>query len=1235
VPALVYIKRVELSHFKSFGGTTEVPLLPEFTVITGPNGSGKSNILDALLFALGLSNSKGMRADRLPDLVNSAYASRSRSTVEANISVTFDLNDWRFNGTDGVEAPPTLQPESHQHPQSHPDPSNPDLVTAAPLPQSEDSLTPDSPEWTVARKLRVTPSGTYTSTYYMNGEPCTLNQLHEQLNRLRIYPEGYNVVLQGDVTSIISMSPRDRRQIIDELAGVAQFDRKIEQAKAKLDDVKEREDRCRIVETELVEQRERLAKDRIKAQKYQELRRTLEEKTVWEAVLQWQQGTAERRTLEQQIQADAVALEQLHQQESELAAQIAAQEIQLADLNRRVKALGEEELLRQQSLLATQEAELRACQRQQQDLTTLQRQRQGQIAQLQQEAAQRQQQLAAHTQQRQQLQTVTLTELQRTTQQARQQLDHARQDAGAIASQSQEWVTQQTQLRQQADALREQLEPGRAEQAQLQERLELAVQQQQQVKAVVATILAEQEDYQLQLQTAETALLASEEQVAEVAQLVADLESELQIHEHTRQRLQQEHRDKQRQLDKQESLRQALQETQGTAAARLILETGLPGVHGLVAQLGRVEPRFQLALEIAAGGRLGYVVVEDDGVAAAGIELLKQKKAGRITFLPLNRIKGSSPATIPRWQSPEGLLDHAVNLIDFDPIYRDIFSYVFGSTVVFQSLPQARRHLGQYRMVTLEGELLETSGAMTGGSVSRRPGGLGFGQTSTQESAEVAALRDRLSEIEAMLERSELAVLHLQADLKQQTRHLVELRQQHRDLQMSRDQARQAYQRLAQQGVQLSAQLEALEATAQTTQARLATLTTQLPALASQLEQVRVELGQLEDSPIHDEWEQRQAVVTAAEAQLQLHQDALQEAERQLQELILQQQQEQERLTQIGQVVEDLRLQQTETLSQQNQLAEQEAGLGAAMSAARQHLVALEKTLGTEKTDRDRAEQVLRGQQEQRQQLQWQQQQLAERRLQRQQQLLEIEQQLTSQRQELPEVLPALPEEVMAQGIAALQQDLRSLAKRIQAMEPVNMLALEEYERTEARLQELTQKLDTLNSERTELLLRIENFTTLRQRAFMDAFDAVNSNFQEIFAQLSDGDGYLQLDDSNDPFSSGLNLVAHPKGKPVRRLASMSGGEKSLTALSFIFALQRYRPSPFYALDEVDSFLDGVNVERLAQVIRRQAQQAQFLVVSHRRPMIEAAERVIGVTQARGAHTQVLGLPQSAQKVSN
>ncbi|MFQ3614809.1 MAG: chromosome segregation protein SMC, partial [Cyanobacteriota bacterium] len=220
-------------------------------------------------------------------------------------------------------------------------------------------------------------------------------------------------------------------------------------------------------------------------------------------------------------------------------------------------------------------------------------------------------------------------------------------------------------------------------------------------------------------------------------------------------------------------------------------------------------------------------------------------------------------------------------------------------------------------------------------------------------------------------------------------------------------------------------------------------------------------------------------------------------------------------------------------------------------------------------------------------------------------------------------IFPELPTSLT---LEELQRQKRKTEDKLRSLEPVNMLAITEYEETQVRLTDLSAKLETLNQERTELLLRIENFATLRRQAFLDAFHAVDSHFQTIFAQLSDGDGHLELENPEDPLSGGLTLVAHPKGKPVRRLSSMSGGEKSLTALSFIFALQRFRPSSFYAFDEVDMFLDGANVEKLANMIWQQSRQAQFLVVSLRRPMIEKAERTIGVTQARGAHTQVIGL---------
>jgi chromosome segregation protein len=290
----------------------------------------------------------------------------------------------------------------------------------------------------------------------------------------------------------------------------------------------------------------------------------------------------------------------------------------------------------------------------------------------------------------------------------------------------------------------------------------------------------------------------------------------------------------------------------------------------------------------------------------------------------------------------------------------------------------------------------------------------------------------------------------------------------------------------------------------------------------------------------------------------------------------------------------------------------------------------LQARFGEQRRARDAAEAEVADQRQHLQEAQWKLQRLRDDREALAEELRSGAIRLKELQQTLPDPPPEIPEELRSAGLEALQADLQQIQSRMEALEPVNMLALEELEQLEKRLGDLVEKLEVLSQEREELLLRIETVATLRQEAFMEAFEAVDGHFREIFASLSEGDGHLQLDNPEDPLEGGLTLVAHPKGKAVRRLAAMSGGEKSLTALSFLFALQRFRPSPFYALDEVDSFLDGVNVERLAALIARQAEQAQFMVVSHRRPMIGASNRTIGVTQARGAHTQVVGLPDAA-----
>ncbi len=1268
---MVHIKRIELTNFKSFGGTTSIPVLPGFTVVSGPNGSGKSNILDALLFCLGLSTSKGMRAERLPDLVNSAQ--NKRGTIEASVTATFALEDvgdeWFAQDEDEDEVEKAADDLSVESVEA-------EDVEAIEIPETEDNngqssnqksqiqnlnseelsveeveeieiattqdnngqllatnrkskiQTPKPDEWSVTRKLRVTRQGTYTSNYYINGAPCTLTQLHEQLNRLRIYPEGYNVVLQGDVTSIISMNSKERREIIDELAGVAQFDRKISLARQKLDEVKEVEERSSIVEKELISQRDRLANDRAKAEKYQKLRAEFQEKSQWEIVLKFRQLQKQEWKLREQIETGDRNSTSLTEQLQAITTQIQAATAELDALNARVKALGESELLALQASIATQEAERRQLQNRKQDLETTAGQMAANIAQTEEEVRQFRQSLEQVEIEISYVKSQTGT-LQEQRDEAQQRLADSREVANAIASTAEVWVQQQTELHRQIETIQQTLEPQRTEQATIGERadrLQSQIQEQNQSLQVLEQEITAKKFQQSSLgETQKVAAL----QVESLNQIVVAAEQELQLQQETQTRLLEEQRERQRKLDKLEVQFQAQQEASGTFTAKIIAQSGIGGVCGLVAQLGRVEPRFQLALEIAAGARMGNMVVENDSVGAAAIELLKQKRAGRMTFLPLNKIRGGRFSVNENLRRAAGFLDAAVNLIECDARYQEIFAYVFGSTVVFSNLTDARRYLGQYRIVTLDGEILETSGAMTGGS-STNKSTLHFGTVDAMEAATeaqtIASLQERLEEIERILERCKIAIDRAAVAVKTRSQELMEAKQSLREHQLRLEQLESEIKNLQAQQEQVRSQIAKNTQELTDSRSRLQLLERELPAQETQLQEYRKTLAQLEESNSHSEWQQMQSGLRALEAQLQERELAHRNAQQRQGDLQNQFGRLEEKIKEGCEKLQEWQVQQNAGTDAVNRIVSQQLEIDAQIAAAKAALAQIEEKLGLEKGERDRAESQLREQHLAKQQLQWQLQKLHETQQERREQLAAVRTLMETQRAEMPDPVPSIPENVEKANLTELQQEVKAIAKRIQALEPVNMLALEEYNRTQERLQELSQKLTTLAGERTELLLRIENFTTLRRRAFKEAFDAVNENFQTIFAELSEGDGYLQLDDQEDPFSSGLNLVAHPKGKPVQRLASMSGGEKSLTALSFIFALQRYRPSTFYAFDEVDMFLDGANVERLARMIKRQSEQAQFIVVSLRRPMIQSAERTIGVTQARGAYTQVIGL---------
>ncbi len=1179
-----------------------IPLEEGFTVVTGPNGSGKSNILDGILFCLGLATSKGMRAERLPDLVNSSVL-RAGKSAETIVSVRFDLNDWQ------------------------PDPAEEGLE----IPEEGPWIKKGQKEWTVTRRLRVMPGGSYSSTYTADGENCNLQQLQIQLRRLRIDPEGSNVVMQGDVTRVVSMSNKDRRGLIDELAGVALFDNRIEQARLKLDDVFARQERCRIVEQELLSSKQRLEKDCEKARLYKKLKEEMNIGKQQESVLIYEasQKDLQELVLRQKDLLEKEIVDKKRLIDSKLEVKHASEK--LNDLQKEVKALGEDKLIEIQGKIAGLESQARELDRQ----ANQHKQEGEKLKEKRQEIKNQKNELSKENIENPKESIKTkIDSAEINVQNAQAAVDSARRRLTDVAGQSSAWVEEYKERGLKRDKVNSILKPLYEEKQKLDERLIQINERLEELKLDKDRDLLENERLNDQLKILDNKWNSILKIINTQETQIKNYSDELNLHQKTRQRLENDQTKIEKDIARLESRRETLYESRGTGALKLLLESGLEGIHGPIAHLGEVENKFRLALEVAAGSRIGHIVVENDLIASKAIELLKLKKAGRLTFLPLNKIKNnrSNISNVLQRSSfldkRDGFISQAIDLIRFDHVYKDVFRYVFGDTLVFSDLNSARTQLGVSRSVTLAGELLEKSGAMTGGSIFAKNNFLSFGIS--KEKDDIEPLRQKLLSIGETL-------VKVHSEENRLISLLTELRQKFKVIE--NEKATLAAQKLAfkrsntpfidRHNEHLD-RLQSLEKAKFEYQKRLNILQEEIKPHLSDLEILDVKEKQSASQQTNENIRKLQTELQSLEKNL----GTLKE-DRDL--LISQMQQEELALERLSVKKKSLETEEDRLQNAISLLAEQHQNWKVEnqdLKNKHEKLEILKKELeqcfGEKRQARDAAELNLANIRQKSQEIEWN--------LERMRSDLEtIEEALRSGRirmkeleKVLPDPLPFISDDLREKGLEFLQNQLRNLQQRIESLEPVNMLALEELEQLEVRLKDLVERLEVLTEERSELLLRVETVATLRQEAFMEAFEAVDGHFRQIFASLSDGDGHLQLENIENPLEGGLTLVAHPKGKSVRRLAAMSGGEKSLTALSFLFALQRFRPSPFYALDEVDSFLDGINVERLSSLIARQSENAQFLVVSHRRPMIGAAMRTIGVTQARGANTQVIGLPLAA-----
>ncbi len=1194
---MVHINQVEFENFKSFGGTVRVPLEEGFTVVTGPNGSGKSNILDGILFCLGLASSRGMRAERLPDLINTSKVKEGKSS-ETSVSVKFDITDW----------------------------SPREDIKDLDINEDELSFAQGQKEWTVSRKLRLMPGGSYASTYSSDGKSCTLQQIQKLLRDVRVDPEGSNVVMQGDVTRIVSMSNKERRNLIDELAGVALFDTRIEQTHIKLNDVYERQERCEILKNELESNKLKLEKECQKAKKYKSLKEKLSNLNQIKKVFLYNNQLhrleiISKREIEHENKKN-IFKKDLKVLEKETEVFINSLKIIVADL----KEKGEDELIQVNSEIGSINANLRELER----LSEHNKNEGLKLKASRDKIAITKRNIEIDKRNLKSFDESKLVELEEEISNLSNTHKLSRQKLSEAADESGEFSKKNLEINDEIDKVKKIIQPLINEKRIIEEEILENNIQRDEISSQIKSLKVDKNNM-IQLNLNQGIQFEDHnKKLNDIKSKITNCKSEINVLLKTTDRLAYQKLKLEKDLSKHESRKETLNETRGSFALRILLEAGLEGIHGYVAQLGEVKEKYRYALEIAAGSRLGQIVVDNDFVASKAIEILKRKKAGRLTFLPLNRLKKSiNNFSTERFEMKDskGYIDKAINLIDYENIYTNVFHYVFGDTKVFTDLDTAKNVKFKSRIVTLGGELLECTGAITGGSKLSRELIFRFG--SNDDIDEISPFKKRLLEINESIaiannelknknlllenllvnqrEKHEFFVsIKKEIDLNQKSMKLVENKIQTnlvrlKQLNDKNDLLKENLDKASKDSLPHQNKLKQLEQNLILINQN--NKNSSLLSINKDFEGLDFELEQLIKTRNY---------LLEQKNNLALNQEKISNE----QKLILLKEKN------LVDSIKELAISHQDWIVKRNDLKKELLNLESQKNN-------LEENLGVMRRKRDELNLKISNHRQEQNEI-----------------LLKLDylkrdidslaEEKRNENIKLHEYKKLLPDPILDlneysyKNIEELQAEISSLNSSLESLEPVNMLALDELAELEERLNALVERLHILSNERSELLLRIETVSTMRQEAFMEAFIEVDKHFREIFAMLSDGDGFLQLEDKITPLEGGLTLVAHPKGKNVRRLASMSGGEKSLTALSFLFALQKYRPSPFYVLDEVDSFLDGINVERLSKLITSQSSNAQFVVVSHRRPMINASMRTIGVAQARGSHTQVIGLPNAA-----
>ncbi len=1175
----MYLKSIEVYGFKSFANKIIFEFKDGMTGIVGPNGSGKSNVADAVRWVLGEQSAKQLRGARMEDVIFSGTESR-KPVGAAYVAITFDNKDKR--------------------------------------------LPVDYEEITVAR--RVYRSG--ESEYILNGTQCRRRDIVELFMDTGIGKEGYSIIGQGQIEKILSGKPEDRRELFDEAAGIVKYKKNKEATEKALQQERQNLERVTDILRELEKQVGPLERQSKTAREYLSLREQLKSREAryfvhWNRQLktaldelekkinivrgdlevkngEYEKTRQEYEQIETQIEelekAIADATEEIHgcnldKEKAEGQIQVLGEQIHTAEVNEEHRKTNEERLLNvirdkedeKSNLLLEQEGILL----EEEEQNNLKADEEAAILLIQGRIREIKDKLSEHQMKVQSLLGESAGK--------KVSLNRYEVMEEQLHFRNSQIMKKSVEAASQIDIFKEDLEICEEDEAMNQENLQKAKQ-----------ILEE-----------------SEKQIEDYK------EKEQQLSD----RYQSFNERYQRERSRLDTLRNMAERYDGYGISiRKVMEQKkfYPGIAGVVADIIHVKKEYETAIETALGGSIQNIVTDTENTAKKMIEYLKAGKYGRATFLPLNAITGSSFKKQEALKEP-GVIGLASQLVSAKDEYKNLISHLLGRILVMDNIDSAlklaRKYGYSFRIVTLEGESLSPGGAMTGGAFKNAGNLLGRQREVEELTKSVASLKESILAVKEELEQVRDSREEAEAVEKK-------AREDHQEYLLLESQLSMEKSKLEEQIGEQERIITSLNREKQDIQIQLEQIAKNKEEIRKKQEAIASVQDGLneEEEELNRQLEEEQEAETAAQNEMmkiQMKLTALAQKKNFFQE-------NKERIeSEIERSQEELAKEQHDSYEMQAKQRE----LHDQIEQLRQEIIHYEET--RKRREEEQIEQLKKKEEyllknkgffnrreelsQEINRLDKEEYRLSGRFSKGEQEIEDLKQYMWESYEMTLGNAPDYYKEEEEISFSELKQIISNLKKKINALGPVNVHAIEEYKEATERYEFLKDQYTDIQLAEGKLVAIIKELDEAMKKQFNEKFKEINAMFQKVFAELFGGGmGTLELMEEDNLLETGIRITAQPPGKKLQNMMQLSGGEKSLTAIALLFAIQNLKPSPFCLLDEIEAALDDSNVDRFAAYLKKLTKDTQFIVITHRRGTMTAADMLYGITmQEKGVSTLI------------